>query len=113
MEKCGFSETNVLSELNFQALEPYGIGVATGEHCQNRVMFKQFLSSGAMQYCQIDACRLGGPNEIIPIILMAAKFNGKISIQHSSGSNKESVTLLSDPFQEYWCKYYCCLICLM
>ena len=72
---------------DFQALEPYGIGVATGEHCQNRVMFKQFLSSGAMQYCQIDACRLGGPNEIIPIILMAAKFNGKISIPHSSGSN--------------------------
>lgn len=61
---------------NFQALNPLGIGVATGEMCQNRVMFKQFLQANALQYCQIDACRLGGVNECLAVILMAAKFNG-------------------------------------
>ena len=57
-----------------KALRPLGIGIATGEHCHNRVMFKQFLESGAMDYCQIDSCRLGGVNEIIGVILLAAKF---------------------------------------
>jgi L-fuconate dehydratase len=55
-----------------QALAP--IGVATGEHCQNRIMFKQFLSAGAINYCQIDACRLSGVNEVIAVLLLAAKF---------------------------------------
>ncbi|KAK3091677.1 hypothetical protein FSP39_021800 [Pinctada imbricata] len=57
-----------------EALKPVGIGVATGEMCQNRVMFKQFLKAGAMQYCQIDACRLGGVNECVAVILLAAKY---------------------------------------
>jgi L-galactonate dehydratase len=56
-----------------EALKPYGIGVATGEMCQNRVMFKQFLAAGAIDICQIDACRLGGVNEVIAVLLMAAK----------------------------------------
>jgi L-fuconate dehydratase len=50
------------------------IGVATGEHCQNRVMFKQLLQAGAIQFCQIDSCRLGGVNEILAVLLMAKKF---------------------------------------
>lgn len=50
------------------------IRVASGEHCHNRVMFKQFLQSSALGFCQIDACRLGGVNEAIAVILMAAKF---------------------------------------
>ncbi|XP_052778262.1 mitochondrial enolase superfamily member 1-like isoform X2 [Mya arenaria] len=58
-----------------KALNPLGIGVATGEMCQNRVMFKQFLQANALQFCQIDACRLGGVNEVLTVILMAAKFN--------------------------------------
>ena len=58
-----------------RALRPLGIKVATGEHCQNRVMFKQFLQAGAMDFCQIDSCRVGGVNEIIAILLMAAKLN--------------------------------------
>jgi L-fuconate dehydratase len=49
------------------------IRVATGEHVHNRVMFKQFLAAGAMQVCQIDACRLGGVNEVIAVLLLAAK----------------------------------------
>ncbi|XP_041358286.1 mitochondrial enolase superfamily member 1-like [Gigantopelta aegis] len=58
-----------------KALNPLGIGVATGEACQNRVMFKQFLKSHALQYCQIDSCRLGGVNENLAVILMAKKYN--------------------------------------
>jgi L-fuconate dehydratase len=50
------------------------IGVATGEHCANRVLFKQFLQAGAIQFCQIDSCRLGGVNEVLAVLLMAAKF---------------------------------------
>ncbi len=50
------------------------IGVATGEHCQNRVMFKQLLQSEAISFCQIDSCRLGGVNEVLAVLLMAAKF---------------------------------------
>jgi len=51
------------------------IKVATGEHCANRIMFKQFLQSGGMGVCQIDSCRLGGVNEVLAVLLMAAKFN--------------------------------------
>ncbi|XP_064605141.1 mitochondrial enolase superfamily member 1-like [Liolophura sinensis] len=58
-----------------KALNPLGIGVATGEQCQNRIMFKQFLRGGALQFCQIDSCRLGSLNEIIAVLLMAAKVN--------------------------------------
>ncbi len=56
-----------------RALEPLGIGVATGEHAHNRVMFKQFLQADAIAFCQIDACRLGGVNEVLAVLLMAAK----------------------------------------
>lgn len=51
------------------------IKVATGEHCQNRVMFKQLMQAGAIEICQIDSCRVGGVNEILAILFMAAKFN--------------------------------------
>ena len=50
------------------------IGVATGEHCHNRVMFKQLLQAGAIDFCQVDAARLGGLNEVLVVLLMAAKF---------------------------------------
>lgn len=48
--------------------------VATGEHCANRVMFKQFMQANALQVCQIDSCRLGGVNEVLAVLLLAAKF---------------------------------------
>jgi L-fuconate dehydratase len=57
-----------------EAIRPLGIGVATGEHCANRVIFKQLLQAGAIDFCQIDSCRLGGVNENLAVILMAAKF---------------------------------------
>ncbi len=50
------------------------IGVATGEVVQNRIMFKQFMQAGAMNFCQIDSCRLGGVNEVLAVLLLAAKF---------------------------------------
>ena len=48
--------------------------VATGEHVQTRVMFKQLLQAGAVDVVQIDACRVGGVNENLAILLLAAKF---------------------------------------
>jgi L-fuconate dehydratase len=48
------------------------IKVATGEHAHNAVMFKQFLAAGAIGICQIDACRLGGVNEAVAALLLAA-----------------------------------------
>ena len=56
-----------------EAIAP--IKVATGEMCQNRVMFKQFLQACGLQVCQIDSCRIGGVNEILSVILMAKKFD--------------------------------------
>jgi L-fuconate dehydratase len=50
------------------------IKVATGEHCQNRVIFKQLMQAEAIHFCQIDSCRLGGVNEILSVYLMAKKF---------------------------------------
>ncbi|CAM5781233.1 L-fuconate dehydratase [Castellaniella caeni] len=48
--------------------------VATGEMCQNRILFKQFIMEGAVDVVQIDACRLGGLNEVLAVMLMAAKY---------------------------------------
>jgi L-fuconate dehydratase len=67
-----------------RALEPMGIGVATGEHCHNRVMFKQLFQSGAIRFAQIDPCRLGGINEALAVQLMAAKF-GVAVCPHAGG----------------------------
>ena len=48
------------------------IKVATGEHAHNRVMFKQLLQADAIGVCQVDSCRLGGVNEVLAVLLMAA-----------------------------------------
>lgn len=50
------------------------VRIATGEHCQNAVMFKQLMQAGAIDVCQIDSCRVAGVNENLAIILMASKF---------------------------------------
>ena len=55
-----------------QAVSP--IKVATGEMCQNRIIFKQFIMREAIDIVQIDACRLGGVNEVLAVLLMAAKY---------------------------------------
>jgi L-fuconate dehydratase len=51
------------------------IRVATGEHCHNRVMFKQLFQAEAIDVCQLDGCRLGGVNEVIAVLLLAARFD--------------------------------------
>ena len=60
------------------------IGVATGEHVHNRIMFKQLLQANAIKFCQIDSCRLGGVNEVLAVLLMAAKF-GVAVCPHAGG----------------------------
>ena len=50
------------------------VGVATGEHAANRVIFKQLLQAEAIDYCQVDACRIGGLNEVLAVLLLAAHF---------------------------------------
>ena len=50
------------------------IKVATGEMCQNRIIFKQFIKEGAIDIVQIDSCRMGGLNEVLAVMLMAAKY---------------------------------------
>ena len=58
--------------------------VATGEMCQNRIMFKQFIMGGAVDVVQIDACRLGGVNEVLAVMLMAARHGLKVC-PHAGG----------------------------
>jgi L-fuconate dehydratase len=50
------------------------VRVATGEHVQNRIVFKQLLQLGAIDFCQVDSCRLAGVNEVLAVVLMAAKY---------------------------------------
>lgn len=60
------------------------IRVATGEHAHNRVMFKQLLQAEAIDVVQFDCCRLGGVNEALAVLLLAARF-GKPVCQHAGG----------------------------
>ena len=65
-----------------EAIKP--IQVATGEMCQNRIMFKQFIMREAIDVVQIDACRMGGVNEVLAVLLMAAKYGLKVC-PHAGG----------------------------
>ena len=60
------------------------IGVATGEACQNRVIFKQLLQAHAIRFLQVDSCRMAGVNEVLPVLLMAEKF-GVAVCPHAGG----------------------------
>ena len=65
-----------------RAVQP--IRVATGEHVHNRVMFKQYLQAEALSVCQVDACRLGGVNEVLAVLLLAAR-SGVPVCPHAGG----------------------------
>ena len=65
-----------------RAIRP--IGVATGECCQNRVLFKQFLQADAIQFLHADSCRLGGVNEVLAVLLLAAKAGVPVCL-HAGG----------------------------
>ncbi|WP_461434304.1 enolase C-terminal domain-like protein, partial [Hoeflea alexandrii] len=56
-----------------EAITP--VKVATGEMCQNRIVFKQMIVGGAIDVVQIDACRMGGLNEVLSVLLMATKYD--------------------------------------
>ncbi|MBR0557358.1 L-fuconate dehydratase [Ciceribacter sp. L1K23] len=56
-----------------QAVAP--VKVATGEMCQNRIIFKQMIAGGAIDIVQIDSCRMGGLNEVLAVLLLAAKYD--------------------------------------
>ncbi|ODT73132.1 MAG: fuconate dehydratase [Pelagibacterium sp. SCN 63-23] len=60
------------------------VKVATGEMCQNRILFKQFITRSAIDIVQIDACRIGGLNEVLSVLLMAEKY-GKAVWPHAGG----------------------------
>jgi L-fuconate dehydratase len=60
------------------------VQVATGEMCQNRIIFKQLIMRGAIDVVQIDAARLGGVNEVLAVMLMAAKYGLKVC-PHAGG----------------------------
>lgn len=67
-----------------RGIKHLGIGVATGEHAHNRMVFKQLLQAEAIDVVQIDSCRLAGVNEVLAVMLMAKKF-GKIVCPHAGG----------------------------
>jgi L-fuconate dehydratase len=67
------SPDDILGHARLAAAFPQ-LEIATGEHVHNRVMFKQLLQARAIGICQIDACRLGGVNEVLAVLLLAAKF---------------------------------------
>jgi L-fuconate dehydratase len=96
------------------------IKVATGEMCQNRVIFKQLMQAGGLQICQIDSCRIGGVNEILSVLLMAKRFGIPVCphaggvglceyVQHLaifdfvavSGSTEERLVEYSDHLHEH------------
>jgi L-fuconate dehydratase len=89
------------------------IRVATGEHVHNRVMFKQLLQAEAIGFCQVDACRLGGVNEVVAVLLLAARYGVPVCphaggvglcelVQHLSAFNYVAVAgNLDDVVVEY------------
>ena len=60
------------------------VKLATGEMIQNKVIFKQFIENKSLDYCQIDSCRIASINEILPVLLIASKFNTPV-IPHAGG----------------------------
>ncbi len=60
------------------------VPISTGEHTHNRVMFKQLFQAKAVDLVQIDAARVGGVNENLAILLMAAKFGVRV-FPHAGG----------------------------
>jgi len=70
------SPDDVLAHAAIRAgLQDAGIRVATGEHCQNRVIAKQLMAAGGVDVFQLDATRMGGINELLAVLLLAARFD--------------------------------------
>jgi L-fuconate dehydratase len=80
------------------------IRVATGEHVQNRIVFKQLFQAKAIDVCQLDACRVGGVNEAIAILLLASKFGIPVCPHAGgvSGSLEDRVVEWVDHLHEHF-----------
>ncbi len=78
------------------AREVAPIRVATGEACQNRVIFKQLLQAGAIGFCQVDSCRVGGVNEVLSIMLLATRF-ARVAQHRRGGRGGDPSGGLADP----------------
>ncbi len=66
------------------------IRVATGEHVPNQVLFKQFFQAGALHFCQYDPCRVGGVNEMLAVLLLAARFGVPVC-PHGGGAGLDEI----------------------
>ena len=72
------------------------IRVATGEHAPNQVIFKQFFQAGALHVCQYDPCRVGGVNEMLGVLLLAAHFGVPVC-PHGGGAGLDELASTSAP----------------
>ena len=84
-----------------KALAPAGIGVAGGEQAPDAVTFKQLLAGGGLTHCQIDGARVGGVNELLAIVAMAAKFGVPVC-PHSGGIGLGQLVGPMSVFDQAW-----------
>lgn len=84
-----------------EALAPAGIGVAGGEQAPDAVTFKQLLAGGGLTHCQIDGARVGGVNELLAIIAMAAKYGIPVC-PHSGGIGLGQLVGALSAFDQAW-----------
>ena len=84
-----------------EALEPVGIGVAGGEQAPDAVTFKQLLAGGGLTHCQIDGARVGGVNELLAIVAMAAKYKVPVC-PHSGGIGLGQLVGAMSVFDQAW-----------
>jgi len=84
-----------------EALAPLGMGVAGGEQAPDAVTFKQLLAGGGLTHCQIDGARVGGVNELLGIIAMAAKFQVPVC-PHSGGIGLGQLVGAMSVFDQAW-----------
>ena len=84
-----------------EALAPTGIGVAGGEQAPDAITFKQLLSGGGLTHCQIDGARVGGVNELLAVIAMAAKFQVPVC-PHSGGIGLGQMVGALSVFDQAW-----------
>ena len=96
-----------------ESLKQFGIGVATGEHGQNRIWHKQMCQLNAYNFCQTDPCRLGGFNEVIIVLLLARKHNIPVCL-HTGGVGLCELGIHASVFdylnvapvhENRWCEY--------
>lgn len=84
-----------------EALAPAGIGVAGGEQAPDAITFKQMLAGGGLTHCQIDGARVGGVNELLAIIALAAKYRVPVC-PHAGGMGLGQIVGAMSAFDQAW-----------